>query len=39
VEGDYAAYSDLVLLNKKVIGVLYEKDSYKKIVFVPVSLK
>lgn len=28
-----AAYSDLVLVNKKNIGILYEKDNYSKIVF------
>lgn len=30
---DYTAYSDLVLINKKNIGVLYEKDNYKTIMF------
>ena len=30
---DYTAYSDLVLLDKNRIGILYEKDDYKKIVF------
>ncbi len=29
----YTAYSDIVLIDKKRIGVLYEKDDYKKIVF------
>lgn len=29
----FAAYSDLVLVNKKEIGILYEKDNYKLIVF------
>ncbi|HWZ34852.1 MAG TPA: sialidase family protein [Mucilaginibacter sp.] len=32
-KGDFSAYSDLVLVNKKNIGVLYEKDDYKQIVF------
>jgi len=32
-KGDYAAYSDLVALNAKQIGVLYEKENYTKIVF------
>lgn len=32
-KGDYAAYSDLVALDAKRIGVLYEKESYSKIVF------
>ncbi|WP_104384225.1 exo-alpha-sialidase [Sphingobacterium sp. HMA12] len=39
VKGDYAAYSDLVLLDKNRIGVLFEKENYSKIVFVPVNLK
>ena len=34
-----AAYSDLVLLNKNNIGILYEKDNYGKIVFVVVNWK
>jgi sialidase-1 len=32
-KGDYAAYSDLVKLNAKQIGILYEKENYSKIVF------
>ncbi|MBS1500882.1 MAG: exo-alpha-sialidase, partial [Bacteroidetes bacterium] len=36
-KGDYSAYSDLVALPGKQIGVLYEYDSYKEIVFTPVS--
>ncbi|MGN6163420.1 MAG: sialidase family protein [Flavisolibacter sp.] len=36
-KGDYTAYSDLVKLNKKKIGVLYEKDGYKEIVFTVVK--
>lgn len=32
-KGDYAAYSDLIALNAKQIGVLYEKENYSKIVF------
>ncbi len=32
-KGDYAAYSDLVKLAKKKVGILYEKDGYSKIVF------
>jgi len=39
VSGDFAAYSDMVLLRKNKIGVLYEKDNYRKIVFTPISLK
>jgi sialidase-1 len=30
---DYAAYSDLVKTGRKTLGVLYEKDGYKQIVF------
>ena len=32
-KNDATAYSDLVKLNKKSIGVLYERDDYKQIVF------
>ena len=28
-----SAYSDIVLMNKNNIGILYEKDDYSKIVF------
>lgn len=35
----YAAYSDIVLINNKKIGVLYEKDNYETIVFDTVSIK
>ncbi|ERJ57981.1 sialidase family protein [Sphingobacterium paucimobilis] len=38
-KGSYAAYSDIVLLNKKQVGVLYEADKYTKIVFVAVGIK
>lgn len=38
-EGSYSAYSDIVLIKKNRIGVLYEKDNYKEIVFVPVKIK
>lgn len=31
---DYAAYSDLVQLNPDTIGILFEKDDYREIVFV-----
>lgn len=34
-----AAYSDLVELNKKTIGVLYEKENYSRIVFTSVKWK
>lgn len=38
-KGAYSAYSDLVLLNKNTVGVLYEKDNYKTIVFDPIKIK
>lgn len=34
---DWAAYSDLVVLNKKEIGVLYEAKDYRQIVYTAVS--
>ncbi len=37
--GSYAAYSDIVLVDKKTIGVLYEKEEYSKINYVPVKIK
>lgn len=36
---DYTAYSDLVLIDKNTIGVLYEKDNYKTIVFTRIEWK
>lgn len=36
---DYAAYSDLVSLSPKEIGVLYEKDNYSRIVFSNIKWK
>lgn len=33
INKDYTAYSDLVKIGKRNIGVLYEKDDYAKIVF------
>ena len=36
-KGAYTAYSDLVQTGRKHIGVLYEKDNYKKIVFTVLS--
>ncbi len=36
---DYTAYSDLVKISKNKIGILYEKDNYKKIVFTIVKWK
>jgi sialidase-1 len=38
-KGDYTAYSDLVKIAKNKIGVLYEKDNYKEIIFVAVKWK
>ena len=38
-KGDYSAYSDLVSISKNNIGVIYEKDNYKEIVFRVVDLK
>lgn len=32
-KGDYAAYSDIVLVKPNQIGILYERDNYKEIVF------
>jgi sialidase-1 len=39
VKDDYTAYSDLVKMGRKNIGVLYEKDNYKQIVFTTVKWK
>jgi len=36
-KGDWAAYSDIVKIDKKNIGVLWEKDGYTKIVFTVVK--
>ncbi|MBS1737617.1 MAG: exo-alpha-sialidase [Bacteroidetes bacterium] len=36
---DYTAYSDLVKINKSKIGVLYERDGYKEIVFTVIKWK
>ncbi len=38
-KGDYTAYSDIVSLAANKLGVLYEKDNYKEIVFWIVSWK
>lgn len=32
-KGDYTAYCDLVAIDKKTIGILYERKGYKQIVF------
>jgi sialidase-1 len=34
---DNAAYSDIVRISKKKIGILYEKDNYAKIIFTVVK--
>jgi len=36
---DWTAYSDLVKLDKKTIGVLYERNNYAEIVFQPIIWK
>lgn len=36
---DYTAYSDIVKLNEKAIGVLYEKENYSQIVFTVIIWK
>lgn len=33
------AYSDIVRLSRRVVGVLYEKDNYSTITFVPVKIR
>jgi sialidase-1 len=38
-KGDFTAYSDLVKVGKKKIGVLYERNGYKEIVFTVVKWK
>lgn len=38
-KGDFTAYSDLVKLSKKKIGVIYERNGYKEIVFSVVKWK
>ena len=38
-KGDYSAYSDIVEMDKKRVGVLYEKENYSKIVFTIVNWK
>ena len=36
---DYSAYSDIVNVSKKEIGIIYEKEGYSKIVFTTVKWK
>ena len=38
-KGAWTAYSDIVKLNKKSIGILYEKDNYSDIVFKTIQWK
>ncbi len=38
-QGAYSAYSDMVLMRKKVIGILYEKHNYSEIVFRELKLE
>jgi sialidase-1 len=38
-KNDFTAYSDIVLISKKQIGVLYERDGYKQIVFTTINWK
>jgi len=38
-KGDWSAYSDLVLLNKNTIGILYERNNYSEIIFKRVKIK
>jgi sialidase-1 len=37
-KNDWTAYSDLVLINKKTIGILYERNNYAEIVFKLIKL-
>jgi sialidase-1 len=36
---DFTAYSDIVKINKKLIGVLYERNGYGEIVFTSINWK
>jgi sialidase-1 len=38
-KGDYTGYADLVALKNNKVGILYELDSYQKIVFESVTIK
>jgi sialidase-1 len=33
-KGDHAAYSDLATLDKRTLGILYERNNYREITFV-----
>lgn len=38
-KNDWTAYSDLVLINKRSLGILYERNNYSEIVFKVISVK
>lgn len=38
-KGAWSAYSDLVLMKKNTLGILYEKDNYKEIAFLAQNIK
>ena len=38
-KSDYTAYCDIAMLKKNKLGILFEKDNYKKIVFTQINLK
>ena len=38
-KGSYAAYSDMVYLGSNNMGIVYEKDNYKKIVFTKIAFE
>jgi sialidase-1 len=38
-ESDFTAYSDIVKIDRKTIGVLYERDNYSQIVFKTIQWK
>ena len=38
-KGDWSAYSDLVIVNNKITGILYERNQYTEIVFKRISNK
>jgi sialidase-1 len=36
-KNDFTAYSDIVMMSKNEIGVLYERDGYTQIVFTVIN--
>lgn len=38
-KNDWSAYSDLVMVNKKTLGILYERNNYAEIVFKSIPIK